>query len=108
LSTQVSGIVQQFGFATIPSCSAARAPFTSGTTSGTPSRAGTPPTCPTTDAPPHGVRHELARRRRADREEAESRSPAESLGRRLLDDERLPPKATRPADRSDANARTSS
>ena len=35
-SAQVSGIAQQFGFATMPSCSAARAPFTSGTTSGTP------------------------------------------------------------------------
>ena len=34
--TQVSGIVQQFGFATIPSLSSARAPFTSGTTRGIP------------------------------------------------------------------------
>ncbi len=33
----VSGIVQQFGFATIPVFSSARSPFTSGTTSGTPS-----------------------------------------------------------------------
>ena len=36
LRTQVSGIVQQFGFATIPSCSSARFPFTSGTTRGIP------------------------------------------------------------------------
>ena len=35
-STHVSGIVQQFGLATIPSCSSARGPFTSGTTSGIP------------------------------------------------------------------------
>src|SRR4051812_34053931 len=34
--TAVNGIVQQFGFATIPSCSRARAGFTSGTTSGMP------------------------------------------------------------------------
>ena len=39
-STQVSGIVQQLGFATMrsrPSASSARFPFTSGTTSGYPS-----------------------------------------------------------------------
>ena len=36
-STIVSGIVQQFGFAMIPACSNARAPLTSGTTSGMPS-----------------------------------------------------------------------
>ena len=35
-STHVSGIVQQFGFAMMPSCSSARPPFTSGTTSGIP------------------------------------------------------------------------
>ena len=35
-STQVSGIVQQFGFAMMPSCSSARRAFTSGTTSGIP------------------------------------------------------------------------
>ena len=34
--TQVSGIVQQFGLATMPSCSSARTGFTSGTTSGMP------------------------------------------------------------------------
>jgi hypothetical protein len=36
-STSVSGIEAQFGLATMPSCSSARSPFTSGTTSGTPS-----------------------------------------------------------------------
>jgi hypothetical protein len=35
LSTQTSGIVQQFGTAMMPSCSSARSGFTSGTTSGT-------------------------------------------------------------------------
>ena len=51
-STHVSGIVQQFGFATMPSCSSARAPFTSGTTSGTPGSSRYAADLSTATAPP--------------------------------------------------------
>ena len=50
--TQVSGIVQQFGLATMPSCSSARSPFTSGTTSGIPSVSRKALDLSTTAAPP--------------------------------------------------------
>ncbi len=54
----------------------------------------------------HRVRHELARRRRADGEEREvDVAGGERLGRRLLDDERRR-RASVPAERADANART--
>ena len=48
----MSGIVQQFGFAMIPSFSSARAPFTSGTTSGIPSVSRNAADLSTTTAPP--------------------------------------------------------
>src|SRR4051795_12189010 len=52
LRTQVSGIVQQFGLATMPSLSSARGPFTSGTTSGIPSARRKAADLSTTCAPP--------------------------------------------------------
>ena len=87
LSTTVSGIVQQFGTATMPWCSNARAAFTSGTTSGTSgSIAPGGRLVEAHRAALHGVGHELAGRRGADREEREiDVERLERLRRRLLD-----------------------
>ena len=88
----VSGIAQQFGLATMPSCSSARSPFTSGTTSGTPSSSRYAADLSTQTAPPRtacGTSSRLALR--ADGEEADVEvARGERLGRRLLDRRRPP------------------
>ena len=52
LSTTVSGIVEQFGTATMPWCSKARSALTSGTTSGTSGSMRQPDDLSRTTAPP--------------------------------------------------------
>ena len=92
LRTQVSGIVQQFGLATMrsrSSASRARSALTSGTTSGIAvDEAGRRTTCRCRSPRRGRDRDELAARARADREEEEvDVAGRERLGRRLLDED---------------------
>ena len=104
--TQVSGIVQQFGFATIRSrSSASSARFAvdlRARRAGSRRPGGTRTTCRCRSRPRRRRRDELAARRRADREEEQvDVAGAERLGRRLLDDELAVAERTRvePAER---------
>ena len=83
--------MQQFGLATIPSCSSARAPFTSGTTSGTPSASRYAADLSTTTAPPRTACGTSSREPDVPIEKRHEVEVAggERLRRRLLDDERL-------------------
>ena len=101
----MSGIAQQFGFATIPSCSSARAPLTSGTTSGMPGVSRNAADLSTQTAPAAAAAGTSSRlSRRSDGEEADVEvTGAERLRGRLLD---LDAVEDVPAERRDANART--
>src|SRR5207253_2415424 len=86
-SAIVSGIVAQFGFATMPSCSSARSPFTSGTTSGIPASRRYAADLSTQTAPPRTACGTSSRRGRPDGEETEIElSRAQRLRSRFFDD----------------------
>src|SRR5262249_20008343 len=104
-STIVRGIVQQFGFATIPSCSCARGPFTSGTTSGTPSSSRYADDLSTTTAAPRTACGTSSRDADVPIENKHtSRSPAESASG--VASSTVIPSTDVPAERAEAKART--
>ncbi len=101
----VRGIAQQFGFATMPSCSSARAPFTSGTTSGIPGVSRNAADLSTQIAPPPAAAGTSSRLSRVPTEKKHtSRSPAPSVS--AVASSTSTPATVLPADRRDANART--
>ena len=104
LSTQVSGIVQQFGLAMIPSCSSARPPFTSGTTSGIPARAGRPTTCRPRSRRRDGVGTSSREAPVPTEKRKMSTSPRESASG--VASSTVWPPTSRPAERADAKTRT--
>src|ERR687887_454873 len=105
--TSVSGIVEQFGFATIPSCSSARLPFTSGTTSGTPGSSRNAADLSMQSAPPRTACGTSSRLALVPTEKRQtSRSPAASASGVASSTTR--PRTSLPAERADAKTRTSS
>ena len=106
-STQARGIAEQFGFATMPSCSAARSPFTSGTTSGTPSVSRNAVDLSTQTAPPRtawGTSSRLA----AEPTEKRQRSTSARSSESGVASSTRTPSISVPAERADAKRRTSS
>ena len=102
-SAIVSGIVQQFGFATIPLCSSARSPFTSGTTSGIPASSRKAADLSTQSAPAPAARGTSSRLTcGADREEAD----VEVAGRSAPRPSPPPPRSPRATRRRNATTRT--
>src|SRR5205823_7811112 len=105
-STHVSGIVQQFGFARIPSCSATRSPFTSGTTSGTPGSSRYADDLSIATAPPRTTCGTSSRDASVPTEKsATSMSPAASASA-VASSTTVPSASVDPADRAEAKART--
>ena len=103
----MSGIVQQFGFATIPSCSSARAAFTSGTTSGIPGSSRYADDLSTATAPPRTACGTSSRDAPVPTEKRKtSTSPRSSASG--VASSTVCPATTLPAERADANTRTSS
>ena len=101
----MSGIELQFGFATIPVCSRARAPFTSGTTSGIPSWSRNASDLSTHSAPAAAATGTSSRLAAEPTEKKQtSRSPAASAAGVASSTSRSPTRV--PAERADANART--
>src|SRR5437588_9723731 len=102
----VNGIAQQFGLATTPSCSRARSPFTSGTTSGTPGSSRYADDLSTTTAPPRTACGTSSRDADVPTENNASSTPADASASGVASSTTIPQSSVRPAERADANART--
>src|SRR2546421_683222 len=98
-------MVEQFGLATIPSCSSARSPFTSGTTSGTPSCRRKASDLSTQTAPPLTACGTSSRLAFAPTEKKQRSKPASASG--VASSTRSPP-ISLPAERLEANSVRSS
>ena len=103
----MSGIELQFGLATMPACSFARSPFTSGTTSGIPSWSRYAEDLSTHSAPASAAAGTSSRLASVPIEKRHtSRSPAPSASG--VASSTSSPSMIVPAEREDANARTCS
>ena len=107
LSTHVSGIVQQFGFARIPSCSSARLPFTSGTTSGMPGSSRYADDLSTATAPPRTACGTNEREADVPTEKRNTSTSPRSSASGVASSTSCRPSRV-PADRADAKTRTCS